>query len=216
MPEPESERERLAASIRSLLQATRVTETDTDDMASARALVDQATALLDAGTFEGPHSQMGFGPLLETVDFNAPPSRWYPFSPVIGRCNPLAPPVELDIAEDTIHGITTKVATGTVTLTEAYTGPPWDNTHGGIVSAIFDELLGVAVMAAGRGGYTGRLTVNFRKPTPIRQRLDLRAWVDSADGRKITARGEIRADGVVTADAEGLFIESLTTLTSTD
>jgi acyl-coenzyme A thioesterase PaaI-like protein len=184
MPAPESERERLAACIRTLVQATRVTETDSDVMARARELVDEATSLLTSDAFEGPHSQMGFGPLLDAVDFSGPPARWYPFSPVIGRCNPLAPPVELEVVEDTVHGVTTNVVTGRVTLTEAYTGPPWDNTHGGVIAAIFDELLGIAVMAAGQGGYTGQLTVNFRRPTPIGQPLDLRAWVEDVAGRR--------------------------------
>jgi hypothetical protein len=32
----------------------------------------------------------------------------------------------------------------------------------------------------------------------------------------VTVKGEIRSDGIVTADAAGLFIQSVTTLTSSE
>jgi acyl-coenzyme A thioesterase PaaI-like protein len=212
----EAERERLADSIRALVRATRVTETDPSVIDEARELIDRATGLLAARTFEGPHCQVGFGALAEGVDFSGPPPRWFPLSPVMGRCNALAPPVELDVVEEEVDGTTTRVVVGSVTLNEAYNGPPWDNTHGGVIAEIFDELLGSAAIAGAGGGYTGRLTINYRRPTPILRRLDLRAWVEGISGRKVTARGEIRCGDTITADAEGLFIKTAGTLTSSD
>lgn len=214
MPQVEPERARLAASIRALVRGARVTRTDATAMAAARALVDEAARLLEVDTFPGPHCQMGFGPAIDLVDFSGVPAEWFPFSPVIGPCNPLAPPVELAVVEEVVDGETQKVVTGSVTLTEPYNGPPWDNTHGGVVAAVFDELLGVAALAGGTGGYTGRLTVSYRRPTPIGVPLELRGWVAAVAGRKITARGEIRVDGTLTAEAEGLFIQGLATLTA--
>lgn len=212
----EPERERLAESIRALVRATRITQTDAAAIGSAQELIDRATELLAADTFEGPHCQVGFGSIVDGADFSGPPPRWFPFSPVIGRCNPLSPPVELDVVEEVIDGATAKVIVGTATVTEPYNGPPWDNTHGGVIAAIFDELLGSAAIAEAGGGYTGRLTVNYRQPTPILQPLELRGWVADVDGRKVTAKGEIRCGGAVTADAEGLFIQTAGTLTSSD
>lgn len=96
---------------------------------------------------------------------------------------------------------------GTVTLSESYNGPPWNLAHGGVIAAIFDELLGIATIVGAGGGFTGRLTVHYRKPTPILEELELVGWLEHASGRKLVARGEIRHQGVVTAEADGLFIQ---------
>lgn len=209
-----AERERLAAAIRELVRATRVTEVDDATLASARALVDEATKLLAAETYDGPHCQTGFGAMAEQVDFAGPPAGWFPFSPVVGPCNPLSPPVTFEVVDEEVDGTVAKVVVGTATLTEPYNGPPWDATHGGVVAEVFDELLGVTTIAAGVPGYTGRLTVHYRKPTPIGQGLHLRGWIEHVSGRKVVAKGEIRADGAVTAEAEGLFIQTGGTLTA--
>ncbi|MBI2704692.1 MAG: PaaI family thioesterase [Actinobacteria bacterium] len=208
MDEVEAERERLAAATRSAIRAVRVTEVDIEAMARARALLDEAAALLERETFAGPHSQLGFAMNRDGFNFDAPPVEYFPYSPIIGRCNPLSPPVELQIVDDVIDGVERKVVTGRVTLTEPYNGPPWNYTHGGVVALIFDELLGIATIVGAGGGFTGRLTVHYRKPTPILDELQLRGWVDRASGRKLIAKGEIRAGDTVTAEADGLFIQT--------
>ena len=113
--------------------------------------------------------------------------------------NPLSPPVDFRIQPD-------RTVRGRVTLHEGYNGPPWNLAHGGVIAAIFDELLGVGSIAAAGGGFTGQLTINYRKPTPILEPLELRGWLDRQEGRKLFMRGEMRAGDVVTADAEGIFI----------
>lgn len=208
------ERESLAAATRALIRAVRVTDVEPAAMAKARALIDEAAGLLSAETYDGPHSQMGFGAVGQTASFTGPPNGFFPCSPVVGACNPLSPPVELDVVEEPVDGVATTVVTGRVTLTEAYNGPPWDLTHGGVIALIFDELLGATALVGGVPGYTGRLTVHYRKPTPILEELELRGWVERAAGRKTLARGEIRAGSAVTAEAEGLFIRTGSSLSS--
>src|SRR5207248_3270036 len=126
------------------------------------------------------------------------------FSPVSGRSNPMAPPVSLrvhrgpprDEIESDYH------ITGTVTFGPAYEGPP-GHVHGGLIAAMFDELLGFAQLSP---GFTAYLKVDYRKPTPLNRRLDLLAWVDDVDGRKRVVRGTCTLDGVTLSEAKGLFI----------
>jgi acyl-coenzyme A thioesterase PaaI-like protein len=203
----------LADATRHLIRATRVTLVDTEPMAEAAALIERAAGLLEAETFAGPHSQVGLDITASGPDMAAEPRQYFPYSSVIGPLNPISVPVELEVADLADLGIdgptaslTGNGARGRAVLPEQYVGPPWNIVHGGIIAHIFDELLGVATIAGGAAGFTGRLTVHFRKPTPALQPLELVAWIESVSGRKTVARGEIRHDGIVTAEADGLFI----------
>ena len=128
------------------------------------------------------------------------PRDFVAFSPVSGRSNPMAPPVMLRVEEGSEEGQV--VITGEVTFGPAYEGPP-GHCHGGWVAAMFDEALGFAQLAP---GFTAYLHVNYRRPTPLNAKLDIKAWVDSVDGRKRMVKGECYLDGVLLSDAEGLFI----------
>jgi acyl-CoA thioesterase FadM len=74
------------------------------------------------------------------------------------------------------------------------------------VATLLDQLLGHANAAAGVGGFTAELTIRYRRPTPYNVPLTIRARTDRVDGRRVHASGEIVADGVVTAEASGLFL----------
>jgi len=50
------------------------------------------------------------------------------------------------------------------------------------------------------------LTVRYREPTPIHEPIELVGWIDRIDGRKVFTKGEMRCDGRLTAEAEGIFI----------
>ena len=125
---------------------------------------------------------------------------WYSFfdhSPIIGLANPLSPPMVMDFDEERVRG---RVCFGA-----AYEGPP-GCVHGGYVAAIFDELLGSAQNLSGDGGMTAHLGVDYRSPTPLHVELELEAWLERKEGRKIYTRGTIHANGVLTAEADALFI----------
>jgi acyl-coenzyme A thioesterase PaaI-like protein len=118
-------------------------------------------------------------------------------SPFSGRANPLAAPMTI-----TVDG---QVTRATAYYTAAYEGPP-ATLHGGFVAAAFDDLLGVAQMASGDAGFTGRLTVTMRRPTPLFTPIEYEAGVTSKEGRKITCWARATADGELVAEAECLFI----------
>jgi acyl-coenzyme A thioesterase PaaI-like protein len=86
-----------------------------------------------------------------------------------------------------------------------YEGPP-GLVHGGVSALVLDQVLGEAAAVGGSPGMTGRLTVHYRRPTPLGD-LTVSARLESNEGRKAIVKGELRdADGQVTVEAEGLFI----------
>jgi acyl-coenzyme A thioesterase PaaI-like protein len=122
---------------------------------------------------------------------------FFDHSPLIGMANPLAPPIRMAVIDDRIEG--------RVTFGAPYEGPP-GHVHGGFLAAAFDEVLGMAQSLTGNPGMTGTLTIRYRRPTPLLKELVFEGRVDRVEGRKIFTRGSVSADGVVTAEAEGLFI----------
>jgi len=118
-------------------------------------------------------------------------------SGISGRSNPLAPPLRIRIdGERTL---------GAAVFGEAYEGPP-GVLHGGFVAAAFDDLLGCAQVATGMAGFTGTLTVRMRRPTPLNTRIDYEAGVTKVSGRRIVCWGRSTAEGVLLAEAEGIFV----------
>lgn len=118
-------------------------------------------------------------------------------SPLMGRANPLAPPLKLTVESDRV--------VGTARFGSAYEGPP-GHVHGGYVAAAFDELLGLTQALGGQPGMTGRLIVHYRRPTPLRTELRLEGTVEKVEGRKRFCIGKLWAGDVLCAEAEGLFV----------
>lgn len=118
-------------------------------------------------------------------------------NPLSGYSNPLAPPMKLWLDGQQAHGRTT--------LGWQYEGPP-STVHGGYVCALFDHFLGMAQRLTGQPGVTGTLATRFHRPTPLNTELELIGWVVEVNGRKNLLRGEIHANGVLTASCEGVFI----------
>ena len=111
--------------------------------------------------------------------------------------NPFVPPIRWEVADNKVLG------RGKFSV--AYEGFP-GQVHGGFLALAFDHLLEKAQSLTGNTGMTGTLTVRYRKPTPILTELIFEAVVDRVEGRKVFTRGTVSANGVVTAEAEGLFI----------
>jgi acyl-coenzyme A thioesterase PaaI-like protein len=122
---------------------------------------------------------------------------YLPRSPLVGSISPVAPPLAYELRSDDV------VARGS--FGAAYEGPP-GYVHGGWVALAFDEALGMANAVSGHPGMTARLTVRYRKPTPLRTDLELHARTARVDGRRISTVATLRAGEVVTAEAEGLFV----------
>lgn len=118
-------------------------------------------------------------------------------SPLLGRANPLAPPLHLEVQGDRV--------VGTARFGSAYEGPP-GCVHGGFVAATMDELLGMAQTLGGQPGMTGRLTVHYRSPTPLHTELRLEGTIERIEGRKTFCRGTIHAGDRLCAESEAVFI----------
>lgn len=119
-------------------------------------------------------------------------------NPLAGWSNPLAPPIKSWVEDDVAHA--------TCKCGWAYEGPP-GSIHGGYVAAIFDQFLGMAQMLGGQPGMTAYLHVNYHNRTPLNTELTLEGKLVKVEGRKTIMRGEMYADGVMTASAEGLFVQ---------
>ena len=90
-------------------------------------------------------------------------------------------------------------------FTNGHTGPP-GCVHGGWIALAFDEVLGWANFRAGVGAMTAHLGVRYRKPTPIGAAVEFRVPWPEVHGRRVHTNATLTTDGVVTAEAEGLFI----------
>jgi acyl-coenzyme A thioesterase PaaI-like protein len=119
-------------------------------------------------------------------------------SPLIGLANPLAPPITVGRAGD-------RAAIASVSFGSAYEGPP-GSVHGGFVAAAFDEVLGYVQSLSGAPGMTGTLTVRYVRQTPLHRELLFEAEIARVEGRKIFTEGRVRSDGVLTAEAQAVFI----------
>ena len=196
---------------RGLIHALRVADAPSDALARAAELVREATAILAEHEVEAMRMQGALRPermrgrlAADQVDLEgeAPddPAEYFPYSPIIGPLNPVAPPVDLTWDGERMRGRTA--------LGAPYVGPP-EMVHGGVIALLFDELLGATNLCAGLGGFTGTLTIRYERPTPLLAEVELESWIESVEGRKVTTLGTITHDGHVTARANGLFIRSV-------
>ncbi|GAA1743549.1 PaaI family thioesterase [Aeromicrobium alkaliterrae] len=98
---------------------------------------------------------------------------------------------------------------GTVTFGRWFMGGGMA-VHGGAVALLFDEALGILASVSTKAiTRTAYLHTDFRALTPIDVELQVAAWVDRIEGRKIFLRGEIRHGSVVCAEADGMFLRLL-------
>jgi acyl-coenzyme A thioesterase PaaI-like protein len=191
-PRRDTAEARLAAAVRRLMDASVLTDADDEEMLSVADALDAVSAQL-----EGPDgTRLGHGTRWPSELKMAKGDRDH--NPVCGPANPLSPPMHVVVEPD--HSVSSEV-----TMRPIHEGPP-GGVHGGWVASLLDQLLGAANIASGNPAMTGELTIRYRKPTPIGVPLVLRARTDSVEGRRVRTSGEISADGVVTAEATGLFV----------
>jgi acyl-coenzyme A thioesterase PaaI-like protein len=122
---------------------------------------------------------------------------YLPRSPLVGELNAVAPPFTYEMRDRRLY------AEGV--FTAAHDGPP-GYVHGGWIALAFDEALGIANVANANPGMTARLTIRYRRPTPLRVPLVLEAWNERVEGRRIHTVGTITAGDEITAEAEGIFV----------
>jgi acyl-coenzyme A thioesterase PaaI-like protein len=183
--------EDLANAVRELIEQVATGEAGDEALAEAAGAIRATAARLRAASTDRDPTSLRWAA--------GDPWRYRRYSPVSGRLNPLAPPVEYD--EITEAGIEAGVTFGV-----AYQGPP-GYVHGAFIAGVFDDVLGAANMASGNPGMTVQLNVRYRRPTPLREPLRVSARHTRREGRRIYAEATLRAAGEVTAEAEGIFAE---------
>lgn len=185
--------EELSDSVRRLVEATVGTGHDAAELRQVAAEVDALAGRLGEELDEDPWSARASGVGIA----DAP--HLMGINPAIGTCNPVAPVVSMDAGDSGVSG---KVRFGL-----AHVGPPY-RAHGGIVALLFDQVLGAAVFAGGSPGFTRSMTVTYRRATPIREDLTFEGRFTGVEGRSSRATAVLRdADGNVTAEAEGVFMQ---------
>ena len=124
------------------------------------------------------------------------------FSAISGLAHPFGIPMVIEDATDEVGAPCIRAR---VTIGLAHEGPP-HGVHGGVMAAIFDELLGHAQQVHKTLALTASLTVHYRSITPINEELEFFAQVTHGTGRRWNGRARCTAGDKVTAEAEALFI----------
>ncbi len=86
-------------------------------------------------------------------------------------------------------------------------GPP-GHAHGGAIAAVLDEALGAAAWMNGLYSVTARLQIDYLAAVPIGLPVFVEAWIDTADGKKVTLAGCLQDEaGRIFCKTRSLFIE---------
>jgi len=88
-----------------------------------------------------------------------------------------------------------------VTLHHAFEGAP-GRAHGGIVSAVFDDVTGFVIGHIGEPAFTGELTVRFLAPVPVEELLTIRTRLAGRERRKLF----ITAGDATVATCKAIYI----------
>ena len=184
----------LAASVRGLAARMVRIDSGNETLCDVRAEIDALGQRLETIARKGDAPR--FLPSVEPGPADLRP--FYPSDATTWHCNPVFPPLEIEVSG--------KLVRGSANLDLAYEGPP-GCIHGGVVSMIFDQLLGHANGVNGTYGMTASLNVTYHRPTPLFTDLEFEAQVRTVEDRKVTTEGWIAVNGERTASAVGLFIK---------
>lgn len=98
---------------------------------------------------------------------------------------------------------------GLFTARDEHQGYP-GRLHGGVITAMLDEAIGRALMAAVGNqlwGVTAEFTTRFRKPVPLGVELRVVGRMERREGRTCTGSGEILLpDDSVAATGSGVYV----------
>lgn len=84
-----------------------------------------------------------------------------------------------------------------------------DRVHGGMISALLDELAGRALWVTDPDlvGVTGTLNVKFKKPVPYNVKLKGRGFITSRRGKIFTAKAQIlNQENCVLAESNATYV----------
>ncbi|MBO5067257.1 MAG: PaaI family thioesterase [Clostridia bacterium] len=85
-----------------------------------------------------------------------------------------------------------------------------DRTHGGMIGALLDELMGRAlwIKEPEMFGVTTSLSITYRKPVPLDTTVKARGYITFNSARGFSAKGEIYSmDGVLLAEGSSKYFK---------
>lgn len=195
-----SARIEVGATFRTLGHALAGHHIDAPTLDAIRERLDDLVATASAGESrrrgdERPSGDWGPGPADGEEMFS------FDERPISGRAAPYG--IDVSIMRDGNEAV------GHVTLGAAHEGAP-GRSHGGIVSALFDDVFGFVLTIEQQAAFTGTLTIRYEQGVPIGQPLQCRVRLDERDGRKLFMSGELTVgggpDAPVVTRATAIFI----------
>jgi acyl-coenzyme A thioesterase PaaI-like protein len=79
--------------------------------------------------------------------------------------------------------------------------------HGGIITALMDEVIGRVVTSLDMWAVTAKLELKFRQPVPLGEELTIIGEMVRLRSRSFEAKGELRlADGTVAVEGYGVYV----------
>ncbi len=201
MTSDETPRDRAAAALRRLGHAVVGHDADDDVLERIAEVASRTAATVELGETRSRPIDAIKRRLWEDPPVDGGPMSHFAECVVSGTANPMGIAINVRREGDE--------AVADFNLGAAFEGAP-RRAHGGIVAAIFDDVMGYVLVVHRTPAFTGKLTINYRAPVPIGQDMTVRARLRDRSGRKLsmTAEMTLAADPThpVICDAEGLFI----------
>jgi acyl-coenzyme A thioesterase PaaI-like protein len=183
--------ERLAVATRALEDAVATTAVDVPSLDEATHAIEVLTQRLAEETEPDAYSGVLVLPVDETK-----PETLMPLNPIVGRCSPVRPDVELQCVDGEVRG--------SASFTRRFVGPP-GHAHGGISAMLADQLVSVAPMAIGVHTVTKSLELRYVRALPLDEPVQLWAVCERADGN-YRARFNLRVRGEVAVEGTGELV----------
>lgn len=81
--------------------------------------------------------------------------------------------------------------------------------HGGIISSVLDEVMIKAILYENILAVTSRLTVEFKQPAAIGEKLRAEGWISSRKGKAFFTAGQLlNAQGQLIASAQAIYFRA--------
>ncbi|HUC56444.1 MAG TPA: PaaI family thioesterase [Streptosporangiaceae bacterium] len=178
------ERRELGEALRRLLDVVVQTGASPAELKAAATAVDDLTARLSGSVLHADRSV-------------AAGSYRSHMSIVGGLSHPIAPQLRMDLHEGGGQGV--------VTVGPLFQGGP-GLVHGGVLALLIDHAMGCVAAVPDRPAMTVKLTMHYRKPTPLGVPLTVSVRLDQVEGRKLLLSADITARGEVTVEADAVFL----------
>lgn len=188
----------LVAATRTLMLAAATTTADIDAIRAASTSITEVADILGARPRSRPLRPALDGPARSRETGGQVP--WTQFSH-----NPMGIPLAIYFGEDD--------ARARLVPNALHEGPP-DIMHGGFAAHLLDCMLGTLMQARGVRSVTASLELQYPRPTPLGEPLDLYSRIVDTVGRKTIAEGWIECNGERTVEARGIFVSVMPVVTA--